>query len=172
MSSLVGSSPYHIFKNNRITTLKPGSIRGFSSLLSAQAGGSYPYGSYGYASLALSLVTLADGGRLPTAAFVTPALGFACTPLDTTACKGEESDDWGTRLADRAAVGFELTDEINHLREAELNALCVWPIKETGAAAVPATGEQQSMTGLTCQTGAGENDGDVELGGTPMDEDS
>jgi PH/SEC7 domain-containing protein len=111
-SSLPGGSPHNILKNNRVATLKRGSIRGFPSLLGGP-GGSNPYGSAssdGRVSPAPSYATSHDGGYLSTPAFVTPTLGFASNLSHTIIREAQEDDDRSVHSADSAATDIELTD--------------------------------------------------------------
>jgi PH/SEC7 domain-containing protein len=61
-------------------------------------------------SPAPSFATSADGGYLSTAAFVTPALGFASNLSHTIIREAQEDDDRSTHSADSTATDVELTD--------------------------------------------------------------
>lgn len=102
--------------NDRLTTLKRGSIRGLQSILGAQPGAS-PYGSSngsldGRASPAPSYATSAHQALLgSTLSFMTPALGFASNLSHTIIREAQEDDDRSDESADSADTTISISDE-------------------------------------------------------------
>ncbi|EPQ57047.1 hypothetical protein GLOTRDRAFT_120407 [Gloeophyllum trabeum ATCC 11539] len=120
-SSLVPGSPHNAVlrnrsvrtQNDRLTTLKRGSIRGLSSLIGVQSAVS-PYSSHssldGRASPSPSFAT-STNEAIPSASFLTPALGFASNLSHTIIREAQEDDDRSAQSQDTESTNISITDE-------------------------------------------------------------
>jgi hypothetical protein len=102
-------------QQDRLTTLKRGSIRGIQSILGAPNGMS-PYSSNssvdGRASPAPSFATSAhENMQGSSMSFLTPALGFASNLSYTIIRETQEDDDRSERTDDSADTTISITDE-------------------------------------------------------------
>ncbi|KAI8972224.1 hypothetical protein BD414DRAFT_518040 [Trametes punicea] len=120
-SSTSSLSPHGVMLRNRsvraqqdrLTTLKRGSIRGLQSILGAQAGHS-PYSSGssldGRASPAPSFATSHEGMHGSAVSFLAPALGFASN-LSHTIIREQQEDDGHSLRSDGSSTDISITDE-------------------------------------------------------------
>ncbi|KZT29200.1 hypothetical protein NEOLEDRAFT_1167197 [Neolentinus lepideus HHB14362 ss-1] len=115
-SSLVPGSPIMRNRsirtqNDRLMTLKRGSIRGLSSLIGVQAS---PYSSHssldGRASPSPSFAT-STHDAVPSGTFLTPALGFASNLSHTIIREAQEDDDRSAQSQDSQSTNISITDE-------------------------------------------------------------
>ncbi|KAI0645547.1 hypothetical protein C8Q79DRAFT_1010490 [Trametes meyenii] len=101
-------------QQDRLTTLKRGSIRGLQSILGAQAGHS-PYSSGssmdGRASPAPSFATSNEGMHGSAVSFLAPALGFASNLSHTIIREQQEDDGHSLRSHDSSTTDISITDE-------------------------------------------------------------
>ncbi|KAI0355629.1 hypothetical protein OH77DRAFT_1511483 [Trametes cingulata] len=100
-------------QQDRLTTLKRGSIRGLQSILGAQTGHS-PYSSGssldGRASPAPSFATSNEGIHGSAVSFLAPALGFASN-LSHTIIREQQEDDGHSLRSDDSSTDISITDE-------------------------------------------------------------
>ncbi|KAI0821612.1 hypothetical protein BC628DRAFT_1329136 [Trametes gibbosa] len=100
-------------QQDRLTTLKRGSIRGLQSILGAQTGHS-PYSSGssvdGRASPAPSFATSNEGMHGSAVSFLAPALGFASN-LSHTIIREQQEDDGHSLRSDDSSTDISITDE-------------------------------------------------------------
>ncbi|KAI0332360.1 hypothetical protein GY45DRAFT_1344763 [Cubamyces sp. BRFM 1775] len=100
-------------QQDRLTTLKRGSIRGLQSILGAQPGHS-PYSSGssldGRASPAPSFATSNEGMHGSAVSFLAPALGFASN-LSHTIIREQQEDDGHSLRSDDSSTDISITDE-------------------------------------------------------------
>ncbi|KAI0769773.1 hypothetical protein BD413DRAFT_604874 [Trametes elegans] len=101
-------------QQDRLTTLKRGSIRGLQSILGAQMGQS-PYSSGssidGRASPAPSFATSNEGMHGSAVSFLAPALGFASNLSHTIIREQQEDDGHSLRSDGSSATDISITDE-------------------------------------------------------------
>ncbi|KAI0695520.1 hypothetical protein BC835DRAFT_1273155, partial [Cytidiella melzeri] len=97
---------------DRLNNLKRGSIRGIQSILTPQLGYS-PYGNTmdGRASPAPSFATSNDGINASTAAFLTPALGFASNLSHTIIRETQEDDNRSIHSDNSISTDVSIADE-------------------------------------------------------------
>ncbi|TFK53596.1 hypothetical protein OE88DRAFT_1733496 [Heliocybe sulcata] len=97
-------------QNDRLMTLKRGSIRGLTSLIGVQAS---PYSSHssldGRTSPSPSYATSTHEDR--SATFLTPALGFASNLSHTIIRETQEDDDRSAQSQDTQSTNISITDE-------------------------------------------------------------
>ncbi|KAH9858835.1 hypothetical protein C2E23DRAFT_880256 [Lenzites betulinus] len=101
-------------QQDRLTTLKRGSIRGLQSILGAQTGHS-PYSSGssldGRASPAPSFATSNEGMHGSAVSFLAPALGFASNLSHTIIREQQEDDGHSLRSDSSSSTDISITDE-------------------------------------------------------------
>ncbi|KAJ2931495.1 hypothetical protein H1R20_g5602, partial [Candolleomyces eurysporus] len=102
-------------QQDRLTTLKRGSIRGLQSILSAQAGAS-PYSSNssidGRVSPSPSFATSQlEGMYGSSSSFLNPTLGFASNLSHTIIKEAQEDDDRSIRSANSDSTTISISDE-------------------------------------------------------------
>ncbi|KAI0341994.1 hypothetical protein BDW22DRAFT_1484877 [Trametopsis cervina] len=97
---------------DRLNNFKRGSIRGIQSILTPQLGYN-PYGSStdGRASPAPSFATSHEGINASTAAFLTPALGFASNLSHTIIREAQEDDARSVHSDNSISTDVSITDE-------------------------------------------------------------
>ncbi|RPD59799.1 hypothetical protein L227DRAFT_586366 [Lentinus tigrinus ALCF2SS1-6] len=100
-------------QQDRLTTLKRGSIRGLQSILGAQGHSPYSSGSSldGRASPAPSFATSNDGIHGSAVSFLAPALGFASNLSHTIIREQREDDEHSLRSDNSSSTDISITDE-------------------------------------------------------------
>ncbi|KAI0693997.1 hypothetical protein C8T65DRAFT_833556 [Cerioporus squamosus] len=100
-------------QQDRLTTLKRGSIRGLQSILGGQGHSPYSSGSSldGRASPAPSFATSNEGLHGSAVSFLAPALGFASNLSHTIIREQREDDEHSLRSDDSSSTDISITDE-------------------------------------------------------------
>ncbi|TBU55815.1 hypothetical protein BD310DRAFT_824986 [Dichomitus squalens] len=100
-------------QQDRLTTLKRGSIRGLQSILGAQGHSPYSSGSSidGRASPAPSFATSNEGMHGSSVSFLAPALGFASNLSHTIIREQREDDEHSLRSDTSSTTDISITDE-------------------------------------------------------------
>ncbi|TFK89121.1 hypothetical protein K466DRAFT_645137 [Polyporus arcularius HHB13444] len=100
-------------QQDRLTTLKRGSIRGLQSILGGQGHSPYSSGSSldGRASPAPSFATSNEGLHGSSVSFLAPALGFASNLSHTIIREQREDDEHSLRSDDSSSTDISITDE-------------------------------------------------------------